>query len=107
MSDKKKKKQGDLSLKSLKPIAFRGLGYLSRYAGIMFFLLIAAVYGFVLLRINSLADIQPSQSDIDAQATETPIPRVDPKVAQQLQNLEDNSVNVQTLFVQARNNPFQ
>jgi hypothetical protein len=107
MSEKKKKKKGEIGLKTFKPILLNGLSYVSRYAGILFLLLIAGVYSFVLIRINSLANIQPSQKDIDAQTSTTPIPRVDPKVALQLQNLEDNSVNVQTLFDQARNNPFQ
>jgi hypothetical protein len=102
-----KKKKNELNLKQLKPLAIKSLAVLSRYSAILFFLLIALVYGFVILRINSLVNIQPSQSDIDAQSKTTAIPRVDPKVAEQLQSLEDNSVNVQTLFDQARNNPFQ
>lgn len=102
-----KKQKTELNLKSLKPLLGKGLAVTSRYASILFFLLIAGVYGFVILRINTLSNIQPSQSDIDAQTTSTPIPRVDPKVAEQLESLEDNSVNVQALFNQARNNPFQ
>lgn len=103
----KKKQKSEISLKTLKPLLGKGLVVISRYASILFFLLIAGVYGFVILRINTLSNIQPSQSDIDAQTTSTPIPRVDPKVAEQLESLEDNSVNVQALFNEARNNPFQ
>lgn len=103
MSDKKT----DISLKQIKPLLAKTAHLGSRYAAILFFLLVSAVYGFVLLRINTLVNAQPSQSDIDAQTTSTPVPRVDPKVAEQLQSLEDNSVNVQTLFNDARNNPFQ
>jgi hypothetical protein len=102
-----KKKKTELSLKQLRPMVAKSLKVLSRYSAIMFFLLIAIAYGFLVLRINSLVNIQPSQSDIDAQSKTPAVPRVDPKVAEQLQNLEDNSVNVQTLFDQARNNPFQ
>lgn len=102
-----KKKKTELNLKTILPLLVKASGVLSRYAAILFFLLISIVYGFVVLRISSLANIQPSQSDIDAQTKSTPVPRVDPKVAEQLQSLEDNSVNVQTLFNEARNNPFQ
>jgi len=101
------KKSTDISLKQLKPLFHKAVRLTSRYAAILFFLLVASVYGFVLLRINILVSAQPSQSDIDAQTTTTAVPRVDPKVAEQLQNLQDNSVNVQTLFNDARNNPFQ
>jgi hypothetical protein len=102
-----KKKSNDLSLKQLQQSLRRTVKVLSRYSAILFFLLISSVYGFVIFRINTFVSAQPSQSDIDAQSTTTTIPRVDPKIAEQLQSLEDNSVNVQTLFDQARNNPFQ
>jgi len=102
-----KKKQNELSLKQLKHQASKALVVLSRYSAILFFLLITSVYGFVVLRINTLVNAQPSQSDIDAQSKTSSVPRVDPSVAEQLQKLQDNSVNVQTLFNQARNNPFQ
>jgi hypothetical protein len=102
-----KKKQNDLSLKQLQQMTSKALVVLSRYSAILFFLLITSVYSFVVLRINTLVNTQPSQSDIDAQSKTSSVPRVDPKVAEQLQKLQDNSVNVQTLFNQARNNPFQ
>lgn len=108
MSESKKKKgEINLSLSSIKPIFSKFVAGLSRYGVVLFFILIAGVYGFVVLRINLLSNIQPSQSDIDAQTTSTSVPRIDPKVAEQLEKLEDNSVNVQTLFDEARNNPFQ
>jgi hypothetical protein len=107
--DNKQPKKGEIHIDaaSLKQAGSRSLAALSRYAVILFFVLVAGVYGFVVLRINSLSNAQPSDSDVAAQSTATPVPRIDPKVAQQLQDLEDNSVNVQTLFEQARNNPFQ
>ena len=104
-------KNKDIKL-SINAESFKALGKklahgLSRYAGILIFVLISGVYGFVLLRINVLSNAQPSQEAIDAQTTAAPVPRIDPEVARQLEELEDNSVNVQTLFNQARNNPFQ
>ncbi len=110
MSDSvKSKKKGEihLDLAALKPLSAKAVAGLSRYAAILFFVLIAGVYGFIILRINVLSNAQPSQSDIDAQSISTPVPRIDPAVAEQLEKLKDNSVNVQTLFDQARNNPFQ
>lgn len=102
-----KSKKNQVSLKELRPLVGKAVILLSRYTAILFFLLVAAVYGFVIMQINTLANVQPSQSDIDAQSKTAPVPRVDPKIAEQLESLEDNSVNVQTLFDQARNNPFQ
>ena len=97
----------ELNAESTKQLGKKLLAGFVRYAAILFFVLVAIAYGFVVLRINMLASSQPSQSEIDAQTTSTPVPRIDPKVAEQLQQLQDNSVNVQSLFQEARNNPFQ
>lgn len=96
-----------LDKQSLTEAGVKAVSLVSRYAVVLFFVLVAGVYGFVILQINLLSSAQPSQSDIDAQVTTTPVPRIDPKVAGQLEQLKDNSVNVQALFDQARQNPFQ
>jgi hypothetical protein len=101
------KKKGEIDLKAIRPLARKALQSTLRYTGIMFFVLVAAVYGFVLFRINTLSSAQPTDSDISAQAKSTAIPKIDPKVVQQIQTLKDNSTNVQTLFEENRGNPFQ
>ena len=101
------KKKNDLSLKALVPLARKSLAVFLRYAGIMFFVLVAVAYGFVMMRINTLSNVQPNDSDVTTQDKAAAIPKVDPKVIQQLQTLTDNSTNVQTLFEQARQSPFQ
>ena len=107
-AEKPAKKKTDIKLDaaSLRAVGNAIAKQFLRYAAILFFLLVAVVYGFVVLRINTLSNAQPSQSDIDAQTTTTPIPRIDPNTAKRLENLEDNSQNVQTLFDEARKNPF-
>lgn len=97
----------NLDLKHLGPQLLAATQKLSRYVGMFFFLLVAGVYGFVLFRISTLNNIQPSGDDVSAQAAATSIPKVDPKIVKQLETLKDNSVNVQTLFDEARQNPFQ
>jgi hypothetical protein len=108
----------NLSLGSLKPrTLLDSLSSLSgrfqqvrRFSFLIFVVFVALLYGFVLLRINSLGNEQPSPDAITTQVTAAKVPHitpVDPTVIQQLQSLQDNSVSVQTLFDQARNNPFQ
>lgn len=102
----------NINLKSLGPLLLEALQKSSRYAGLMFFVLVAGVYGFVILRINTLSTIQPGadgSNTSSASTTEKPatIPKIDPKVVRQLEALKDNSVNVQTLFERARDNPFR
>lgn len=96
-----------LDTKNLVPMLQSAGHALSRYVGIMFFVLVAGVYGFVLMRINSLSNAQPDESAVSSQVSPGGIPKVDPKVAEQLNSLKDNSSSVKTLFEDARQNPFQ
>lgn len=81
--------------------------FIKSYMLLWFVILLAAVYGFVLYNIQAAVTAEPSQTAIDAKVQSTATPHVDPEVVQQMQSLQDHSVNVQTLFDQARSNPFQ
>ncbi len=95
----------NINLKDL-PQKFAGLGQkLLGLAPFLFILVVAGLYGFLLLRIATLSNIQPDASSVNSEIAKLS-PHIDQKAAHQLQGLEDNSVNVQTLFNQARNNPF-
>ncbi len=102
-----KNKEIHIDLKAVGPQLLRAAKSLNRYVAILFFVLISGVYGFVLLRINALSNIQPSGDTAVTQEKSASIQKIDPKVVKQLETLKDNSVNVQTLFEQARGNPFQ
>lgn len=80
---------------------------LRRYSLLLFFVIVAMIYGFLLLRITTLSNQQPTEADISNQINSSQIPHIDKSVVKQLQSLEDNSVSVQALFNQARSNPFQ
>ena len=97
----------NINLKSLPILLDAIVAFVSRYAIILFFVLLVAIYGFVLLKINSLSNAQPSGTAVTSQAKTVAIPQIDPTVVKQIQNLQDNSVSVQALFNQARTNPFQ
>lgn len=75
------------------------------YKAFIFFLVVAAFYGFIVWRINVFSNAPASASEENAQTTAQP--RIDPETVAKIQNLQDNSVNVQSLFDAARQNPFQ
>ena len=77
------------------------------YFPLLFGILLVILYGFLLFRANTLNDAEPSASSLASQSKTAQVPRVDPKVINQLQSLQDNSSSVQALFDEARNNPFQ
>jgi hypothetical protein len=80
---------------------------LLRFTVVFFVLLLAGVYGFVLLRVQTLSNVQPSDADVSAQVKLSATPHINPTVIQQMQALQDNSVSIHALFDQARSNPFQ
>lgn len=81
-------------------------GAIRKYTVIIFILLVVGVYGFLTLRISSMQSVQPSAVGSTKQVTHAVTPHIDEKVVKQLQQLEDNSVSVKSLFDQARTNPF-
>src|SRR4051812_39550972 len=89
---------GDLSAQ-LKGISKK----ISSYRVLIFFLVVASLYGYIVWRINSFSNQPPSQSDIAAKTTQQP--HIDPDTLEKIQSLQDNSVSVQTLFDSARQNP--
>ena len=100
-------KNAQLDLKSIKP-ALRGLARtLGKYYSVLLFLLFMGVYGFMVVKINSLSNPVVDDSEIAEEVKTLPTPRIDETAANKLQSLKDNSVNVQTLFEKGRTNPFK
>lgn len=73
----------------------------------IFILALAAVFGFLILRISMLAHSEPSEQAVDEKLQQVKRPKIDEKAAQKIQQLEDTNVQIRSLFKQARENPFQ
>lgn len=97
-------KNGNIDLKGLTAALPTFGRKLLTYAGFGFFLLLAAVYAFMILRINVLSNAQPDPSDVSS--AQIVSPHVDTNVASHLESLKDNSVNVKTIYNDSRNDPF-
>lgn len=83
------------------------LDKLQRYSLVGFLVLLVAVYGFILFRSQTLDTQPPTSEAVNDQVQSIHVPHIDQQVVKQLQTLHDNSVSVQTLFDEARKNPFQ
>jgi hypothetical protein len=103
MNDPDKK----LSLANLIEVVNSHLAPARRYSFLIFLVIVASLYGFLVLRINTLSAAAPSSDAVDSQVKAANVPHIDPKVVRQLKSLQDHSVSVQTLFDEARSNPFQ
>ncbi|HEX8226827.1 MAG TPA: hypothetical protein VF572_03070 [Candidatus Saccharimonadales bacterium] len=80
---------------------------IQKYAVPLFILFLIGIYGFLAWRIVTLNQAQPDQTAVQAKLKSAGVPHVDPEVVSKIQQLQDNSVEVQTLFDEARTNPFQ
>ena len=100
------KEDNKLDIKTLKTQVLDISKKVLRYKVAVFLLFIVLLYGFVWLRINSYNRAQPSTTEVSSQVKAAEILHIDQNVLNQLQTLQNNSVSVQTLFNQARSNPF-
>jgi hypothetical protein len=82
------------------------LQVLRRYSFVVFVLLVVGVYAFILLRITNLSSVEPTDDSVNGQVQASHLV-IDKTIVDQLKSLQDNSVNVQSLFDQARTSPFQ
>lgn len=79
------------------------LQQLLKYKLYAFITLVALVYGYTVFSINQAINISPSSEQTAVKRS----PTIDPVLVRQLEQLQDNSVSVQSLFNDGRDNPFQ
>ena len=77
------------------------------YSFVVFIVLVAGLYSVVLFKINAIVSEEPTPDAVSSQVKAAKVPHFDKAVIAQLKSLQDNSVSVQALFKDARDNPFQ
>lgn len=70
-------------------------------------LVVLGTYAFLVLRINSFANVEPSQEVVTQQLNELQSPKLDEEAVRKIQELESTNVEIKSLFDRARDNPFQ
>lgn len=91
--------------KDLKSQLQDALHQMFHYRIVIFLAVIALVYGFVAWRVNTLVHVEPTSGQVASELHATS-PKIDQATVDKIKQLQDNSVNVQALFDQARQNPF-
>lgn len=79
---------------------------LERYKVLIFLVSIFTIYAMLILRINLLNNKEPDSADISSQLQTVPRPKIDESTVEKIQQLQDNSVEIKTLFNSTRKNPF-
>lgn len=96
----------DLSFKSIGPAVAALAKPLRAYLGFFLFLLLALIYAFMVGQINKYSNPVVGEDEVLGELDSLPPLTIDKDAADKLKTLEDNSVNVQTLFREGRTNPF-
>lgn len=78
----------------------------TKYLWLVVLVSFVGIYSFLLIRINSLTAARPDDTAVTEGLKTVPRPRIDEQAAKKMQQLEDQNVNIQTLFNEARKNPF-
>ena len=99
MNDKNQAKD----IKDLLPALLTSFHKVGRYALLLFVFFLAIVYSVMLYRISTLSNAEPSAEAVSRAST----PHINAQIVNQLLELKDNNVQVQTLFNDARSNPFK
>jgi hypothetical protein len=89
--------------KKIKPV----LNWVKQHRVVIGILLVLVLYGWIVVGINSLSRREPSEDAINEKLLTIKRPRIDQATIDKIEKLQDNNVEVQTLFKTARENPFQ
>lgn len=96
----------NLDLKKLPSLIQPILAKINRYKVFGFVIVLLVSYGFLVYRINSLVSSEPTDDQISEKLETVQRPKIDQATLDKIQQLQDQNVDVQTLFTQARENPF-
>jgi len=82
------------------------LAVCKRYLTFGFFVIVASLLGFLLFQVNSLTAQTPDEDLVTEKLQTVTRPRIDQATVNKIKQLEDQNLQVQSLFDEARNNPF-
>lgn len=82
------------------------LDFLKKYAVFIFVIFMLIIFSFLVFRINQFSKVSPSESDLTDKLKTVQRPKIDQKIVDKILELESQNIKVQSLFEQARNDPF-
>lgn len=97
----------NIKIKSIKPALQKLLKLEARHAVFLVIMLILVVYLLTVWKIGKLATAEPSIEDQTKADSAGRLLRVDESAIKQIQELEHRNANIQSLFNEARSNPFR
>jgi Na+/melibiose symporter-like transporter len=97
----------NLSISSLGTIIRSLLQATQKYLGFVAVIAVLLIYGFIMLRISTLSNIEPTDEAVNEKVGTVKRLKIDEATIKKIEQLHDQNVNVQSLFDSARDNPFE
>jgi predicted Holliday junction resolvase-like endonuclease len=79
---------------------------LRRFSVLIFVITVLSLYSFLVLHISSLTQIEADEQAVTEQLQTTKRPRIDQSAIEKIEDLQDQNVQINSLFQEARENPF-
>ncbi|HTE22153.1 MAG TPA: hypothetical protein VK674_03865 [Candidatus Limnocylindria bacterium] len=80
--------------------------FIRRFRFIVVFVIFSVMYGYIITQVNGINARPPSDKQIADKATASPRPKIDQSLVDKITSLEEENVQVKTIFNEARKNPF-
>lgn len=77
-----------------------------RFMPFMFALIILGLYSFLILHVNQLMQVEVRDEDVEEIIRETAGLEIDRQAIEAIERLEDQNVEIEAIFQEARDNPF-
>lgn len=82
------------------------LKLVKKYGAFLFVVVFLGIYVFLVQHIGHLIQDEPSQTAVDSKLKPVNRLKIDQDALQKMNDLESQNIDVQSLFDQARQNPF-
>jgi len=79
---------------------------LRRFSVFIFIIAVLLLYSYLVLHINTLTQIEADPAAVAEQLETTRRPKIDQSAIEKIEDLQDQNVQVDSLFKEARENPF-
>ncbi len=89
-------------LKKIRPLT----NFLKRDSVGIFLAIVAIIFGFLIWKIGTLANAEPTQDALNEKLITVVRPKIDPASIKKIEDLESQNIDIQSYFSD-RNNPFQ
>lgn len=95
-----------MNIKDIPQIIAPFLHKASKYLPLFFALLVLGLYGFLVLHVNQLTQIEINEADVQEVINKSPELEIDRRAVEAIERLEDQNVEIEAIFQEARDNPF-